>query len=179
MDWQSLVKTVAPAIGNLLPLPPPLGALAAKELAAVVLPGKPDPAPEELAKAAQAMTPEQMALLKERGLQFASAMKKLGVDVLRIEADDRSSARNLLVAVRSRMPAFLTVYVVLTFTAVMVWAVWGGHWGIPVPEGAAGNILMIGVGLIVREVTAAFAFWMGSSDGSKAKDQALGQQLQP
>ena len=94
MGWggklKSIVKAVAPTLGAALG--GPAGGMAAKIISEGIL-GKPDASEAEIEDFLLTASPEQMLELKKLDAQFAVDMKKLDIDVFRIESDDKKSAR--------------------------------------------------------------------------------------
>ena len=89
-NWKSIVGTVAPALATALG--GPLAGMATAAIAKAC--GLGDGASQEDVMAAvQNMTPEQLAALKQAEFEFKSRMKELDVDLVRIAAADRDSAK--------------------------------------------------------------------------------------
>lgn len=186
MDWQSIVRTVAPVIGGALG--GPLGATALNALASAVLPadhaarapGTPAAKIEAAIGGALGDPQKQAELLariKAADQSFAEHMKSLDVDLARLGAQDVEGARQMQIATRSYMPIGLTVFILCAFLAFIGLFLGSKALGLDT-AGVVWSMLTMAFTLVIREVTAAFQFWMGSSDGSKSKDQALAQQAQ-
>lgn len=87
---------------------------------------------------------------------------------------DVQSAREAQKVTNSRMPAVMTIYALVLFSVILIWAIAGDKLGFTMPEtGVRHDIIMISITLIIREVIASFAFWMGSSESSKSKDKTI------
>ena len=86
MDWQALLKTVAPWIGTAIG--GPLGGMALSAAASAL--GVSDKTAEGLKAALAGTTPEQMLALKKADQDFALQMQALG---FKSEADSRGSPR--------------------------------------------------------------------------------------
>lgn len=91
LDWKTIVKNIAPALGTALG--GPIGGIATKFIADKFL-GNPQASEQEIAQAINAASPEQLVKLKELDLNFQVEMGKQGVDLYALEVQDRSSARN-------------------------------------------------------------------------------------
>lgn len=90
VDWKAIVGTVAPTIATALG--GPLAGLATKTIIDAL--GLPTDALEEQVEAAvRNATPEQLLALKTADYKFQTDMKMLEVDLVRIAASDRDSAR--------------------------------------------------------------------------------------
>ena len=81
-----VAPTVATALGG------PLAGMAVKAVSGALL-GRDDGTPEEVAAAIQGATPEQMVALKKADTDLKVQLKSLDVDLERIAAGDRDSAR--------------------------------------------------------------------------------------
>ena len=100
-----VAPTIASALGG------PLAGLAVKTLSSALL-GTDQGSEQEIAAALSGATPEQLARLKEIDANFAITMKKLDIDLAKIDADDRSSARRREVDTRDRTPMVLAAVTV-------------------------------------------------------------------
>lgn len=114
-DWKSLVKTVAPVLGTALG--GPMAGAATKFIADKFL-GNPDASEKEIADALMSSSPEQLIKLKELDNTFAIEMKRLDVDVYRIDAEDRHSARNRQILTKDNTPTILAYLSLLLFAGV-------------------------------------------------------------
>lgn len=89
-DWKSLLGNVAPLLGTAIG--GPFGALAGTAVKAAL--GLADGSDEAALEAAmKRATPEQLLALQNAERQFKLDMEKLNVDVMKIDAEDRNSAR--------------------------------------------------------------------------------------
>lgn len=166
-DWKKAIATVAPALGAALPLPPPLGPLAAKFIADKVL-GKPDAGEDDLAKAIMSGDPEIMLKLKAADQAFAVQMKELGIREEQLHAEDRASARGREASTGDTWtPRVLAAVGVLGFFGVLAWVL---AYGLP----EKGEIVLILIGTLTATVTQIFNYYFGSSAGSARKTGLLG-----
>lgn len=161
----SLIKKVAPTIGTALG--GPIGGMATKFLADKFL-GQPEASEEEIEQSIVGASPEQLLKLKELDRQFQADMKKLDIDVFRLEIDDRKSARELFktnIWPQMVLSGVFTVgyFVVLTYLLA-------GKNAIPPENQAVANVV---VGVLTASMTTIMAFWFGSSYGSKEKNKSL------
>jgi hypothetical protein len=97
----ALAPTVATALGG------PLGGMAVKMVADKL--GISDATQEAVEMALTKATPEDLAKLKECEAQFKIEMKKLDIDLVRIAAEDRSSARARQAALKDSTPTILAI----------------------------------------------------------------------
>jgi hypothetical protein len=120
MDWQQIIKTVAPWIGTALG--GPLGGMAV-EAAANAL-GVPTKTTDAVKQALSGVTPEQMLALKKADQDFSLSMQALGfkqlTDLEAIAAGDRKDARAMQIATRSTLPFILSIVVTVGYFGVLV-----------------------------------------------------------
>lgn len=177
MDWKSLIKTIAPGIGACLPLPPPLGSMALKAIADKLLPAdKAATATEDdVRRAVEGATPEQLALVKSHDQEFALNMKRLNVDVYKLDVEDTQGARGMFAATRSKMVPALAILAVVCFLAIGIYVL---VWVDPVKGAAVMSIAMYLLGKWDSKVDMVYHFFFGSSSGSEKKTEILAQQGQ-
>jgi len=166
MDWESIVSSVAPMIGTALG--GPLGGLAAKAACeAFGIDPKEKDAEKQLAEAVKVATPEQLLKLKQAEQQFKKDMKSLDIDIMRITADDRDSARKMFMQTKTKVVPALALTTFLTFGAFNV-ALFTGN----IPENGH-DLLIRTQGVLDTLVGTVFAYYFGSSNNSAAKDNML------
>lgn len=166
MDWKSIVSTVAPGIATALG--GPLAGVAIRTLSQVLL-GTADGSPEAVEKAVLAADPSALLQLKQAELQFQKDMKTLDIDLSKIDAADRDSARKREADTRSWAPAVLATVLVLGFFGVTA-ALLSGYAIIPKEyEMVVGGL----VGTLGSGVIQVLNYYFGSSAGSAAKTDAL------
>ncbi|MCB0289642.1 MAG: hypothetical protein KDH97_05225 [Calditrichaeota bacterium] len=165
----NIIKEVAPTIGSAIG--GPLGGMATKFISEKLL-GKPDASPDEIEEAILNASPEQLLKLKELDKQFAVEMKKLDIDVFRLEVEDRSSAREMFK---------VNIWPQIVLSAIFVVGYFVIFWIIlrrdivnfaddPFLQGMFGTIL----GVLTASIPQILGFWFGSSFGSKEKTQKMG-----
>ena len=167
-DWRGIVGAVAPTIGTALG--GPLGGMAAQAITGA-LGIKADAKEGDIARAVAAATPDQLLAIKKAEIEFNARMRELDIDLERIAADDRNSARQREVQTRDWMPRVLALLVVAGFLATIA-AVLSGH-----VEGLRDPIMSTTVGTVIGFVSAkaeqVIAYYFGSSAGSRAKDNLI------
>ena len=167
MNWQTVVKTVAPWIGTALG--GPLGGMAV-EAAANAL-GLSDKTVDAVKQAIGGATPEQMLALKQADQAFALQMQELGfknVETLEATAaGDRKDARAMQTARPSPMPAILTIGTGAGFF-VTLWALFF----YPIPE-VNRDIIVYMCGQLAAAFAACLAFWVGTTRSSQNKTEML------
>lgn len=169
MDFTTIIKTVAPWIGTALG--GPLGGLAV-EAAANAL-GLGAKTTDALKSALSGATPEQMLALKKADQDFALQMQQLGfkqvADLEAIAASDRKDARAMQIAVRSWVPAALSIAVTLGYFAILVGMMTGT---LHVTDSQA---LLLMLGSLSTAWGVVMAFWFGTTADSGRKTELLAQ----
>jgi len=163
-DWKSVVSTVAPVIGTALG--GPFGALASSVVCKVL---NIDTNSDEavVANAMKNATPDQLLALQNAERQFKLDMEKLDIDVAKIDADDRSSARQREMAVRDFVPGVLAMLLTVGFFGLLGWLV--AH----EPPAGSATILNVMLGSLGTGWVTMLAYYYGSSASSKNKDGLL------
>jgi hypothetical protein len=166
-----IMKVVGPLLGQVAPtiataLGGPLAGLAAKTLSTVIL-GKEDGSETEIAKALQSASPDQLAAIKKIDADFKTRMAELEIDLERIVAADRDSARKREVALGDHTPKILAAAITIGFFGILFWMF---VYGVP-KNGNEALLLMLGA--LQTAFTGVIAYYFGSSAGSKAKTDAL------
>lgn len=168
MDWQSIVKGVAPVIGTLLG--GPLVGTGIKALAEVLLPGDPEPTLEKLERAVQSgMTPDQLIALKRIDGEVKVKLAEGGIRLEEIHAGDRDSARKMQTATGSWAPAVLAAVTVLGFFGTLLALVSGSAIMPKEYELLVGGL----IGTLGACLTQVFNYFFGSTAGSAAKTDLL------
>ena len=160
----NIVRTVAPTIATAMG--GPLAGMAIRTLSETLL-GKPDGTEAELAAAAAAATPDQLLALKNAENNFKLEMKKLDVDLERISAGDRDSARHMMVQTRDWTPRALAGVITVGFFGVLMYMLMFG-----LPAAGGGEAMLVMLGTLGTAWGAVVSFYFGSSAGSRAKDEA-------
>src|SRR5258708_17017287 len=115
-DWKSLVGTVAPTIATALG--GPLAGMAVKAIGDAV--GLSNATVDTVSAALANATPDQLAAIKKADQDFAAKMESLGVDLERIQAADRDSARKMQTDTRSKVPAIMALLITLGFFGILI-----------------------------------------------------------
>lgn len=169
MNWQTILKTVAPWIGTAIA--GPLGGMAVSAAADAL--GLSDRTVEAVKQALSGATPDQMLALKEADQDFQVQMQALGfkhiTDLEAIAAGDRDSARKMQTAQPSMVPALLTCFVVGAFTATLILLL---KFDVPATNR---DIVVYMIGQLSGGFTSALAFWLGTTRDSGRKTELLAQ----
>ena len=158
---KEVLGVVAPTIGTALG--GPMGGVAARTLATSLL-GKSDATEQEIISAVTGASPEQLAMLKNAELEFQTEMKKLDIDLARINMQDRDSARRRQAEMGDHVPSVLAIMTLVSFFgyigAVTFW-----------PGGIDADIgfINIAVGWLGGTASTVVACYFGSSADNSLK----------
>lgn len=171
-----LLKKFGPLLGQIAPsiataLGGPLAGMAVKTLSSVLL-GKNDGSQEELAAALETAGPETLAKLKQIDADFKVRMKELDIDLEKISADDRASARKMQTVTQDWIPRVLAILITVGFFGILTYMLLHG-----MPSSGTEALLMM-LGALGTAWTGVINFYYGSSAGSKAKTDALAANLE-
>lgn len=132
-------------------------------------------AAEKIVNVAKAVTglndPENAveAIVKDPALQlqYQQALMADRQFFAKLEADDRKDARAMFIATRARTPAVLSWTVVIGFFGVTAFLLKAGK-----PVGLDDLLLGRLLGTLDAAFATVLAFWLGSSFGSRMKDES-------
>jgi len=166
-----ILKTFGPLIGSVAPtiataLGGPIAGMAVRAISGALF-GHQDGTEEDIMAALANPNGDQLAALKKIDADFKVQMKSLDIDLERISADDRDSARQMQITTRDWIPRTLAVGVTLGFFGIVAYIL---HYGLP-PTG--GEALLMLIGTLGTAWTGVMGFYFGSSAGSKQKTDAL------
>ncbi|MEW6670211.1 MAG: hypothetical protein AB1427_00825 [Thermodesulfobacteriota bacterium] len=166
-DWKKIIKTVAPTLATALG--GPLAGMAVTTIATALGIDSSDPkqAESEIAKAVMSGNPEILLKLKQADQDFQVRLRELDIDLEKIYAEDRKSARDMRTAMKDKFPDFLTALVTIGFFAVLA-----VHFFHAIPEGNQ-TFLNIMLGSLGTVWVDQIRFYFGSSKGSKTKEEML------
>ena len=159
-----LVSSVAPTIATALG--GPVAGMAVKALSNALL-GHADGTEDEINAALANPTADQLAALKKIDADFKVQMKSLDIDLERIAAGDRDSARQMQRETKDWTPKALAFFITFGFFGALIWILVFG-----IPKNGLEVILMM-LGSLSTSWTGVVQFYFGSSAGSKAKTDAL------
>lgn len=166
-----LIAKFGPLLGQIAPsiataLGGPLAGIAVKTLSNALL-GHESGTEEDVANALQNASPEQLSVIKKIDADFKVRMKELDIDLERISAGDRDSARQMQRDTKDSTPKILAYFITFGFFGALVWILVFG-----LPQTGLEVILMM-LGSLSSSWTGVVQFYYGSSAGSKAKTDAL------
>lgn len=157
-----IAPTIASALGG------PVAGMAVKALAGALGLSQ-DSSTDDVQTALLTATPEQLAAVKKVDADFKVQMKELDIDLERIAAGDRDSARNMQMHTNDWIPRAMAIMVTFGFFGILTWLLTKG---VP-PTGSETLIYMLGA--LGTAWTGIVQFYFGSSAGSKAKTDAMVQ----
>lgn len=164
MEW---LKTLAPLLGTALG--GPLGGAAASFLADKLgIQSSTIEAVTDVLNSGK-MSPEQIQAVKLAEIDFQRFIESNKIDLEKIAAADRDSARSMQAATHSNMPAILTVMITVGFFGILGWML-NDHNVADAPP------LLIMLGSLGTAWTGACAFWFGTTNSSGKKDQIIASQ---
>lgn len=161
IDWKNILKVAAPTIATALG--GPLAGVAVNALSQAVL-GKSDGTEEELAAVVATGNPDILLKLKEAENSFTTRMRELDIEVDKVNAGDRDSARKREAAVGDKTARNLAyLYTLGYFTVLGLVA----KLGIPIEAKDVFNAL---IGILSAAQIGIVQYYFGSSAGSAAKN---------
>ena len=169
-DWKSLVSTVAPMLGTALGSP--LAGMAVSAICSVFgLDTNSDEA--VVAQAMRNATPEQLVALQNAERQFKLDMEKLGVDLAKIDAEDRNSARvkeSTLTGWGKYATPLLGSVVIAGFFGTTGYVLTNGLTGL---DSQAAMLVGSLIGYVSAKADQVVGYYFGSSASGRNKDQLL------
>jgi hypothetical protein len=155
-----VAPTIATALGG------PLAGVAVKTLSSALF-GHEDGTEEQISEAMSIASPDQLAAIKKIDADFKVQMKSLDIDLERIAAGDRDSARQMQRETKDWVPKLLAIVITVGFFGILVWMLVMG-----MPQTGTEALLMM-LGALGTAWTGVVNFYYGSSAGSKAKNDLL------
>lgn len=171
-DWKGFLSTVAPTLATAYGTP--LAGMATKViLNAVGITPKPQATEEEnqqaIAEKLKDATPAEVLAIKNADYQFKKDMKALDVDLEKIAAGDRASAREASIKGGTFNELFWLSLVILGIGLFAeMWVLFRGYSN-QIPEIIVGRVL----GLLDALVMLVASFWYGTTRSSQVKDTTI------
>lgn len=167
-NWKSVLGAVAPTVASALG--GPFAGAAVKSIASKL--GLSDaPSQKDLEVAVLGADPDTLLKLREAENEFQTKMAQLGIDLEKIDADDRSSARQRQVAMKDWTPNVLAGIILVGFFVVQ----WFSFTHV-MPTGQ-GDVIARTLGTLDMMTGAVVFYFFGSSRGSRAKDETISTAL--
>lgn len=167
--WKSLLRSIAPTIATAFG--GPLAGMATKAASEALL-GKPDGTEDELAAAFATADPAALGKLKDAEYKFKAEMKKYDIDLERIAADDRSSARQREMTLKDWAPSIIATITILGFFGILVELMINKN----IPEEAHAP-LQVMLGALGTAFISIINYYFGSSSGSAYKNILISNML--
>ncbi len=169
-DWKNignLVAGVAPTIAGALAGPfGPIASIAVSALIKAVGLGD-DATPDDLQSALMSGKPELLLQLRAAEQQFQLDLKKADIDLERVYAGDRDSARRREIAVKDRTPAVISTIVCMGFFGIL------GVMAFFVLPLENKDALLLMIGFLGGSFTSVVSYYFGSSPGQQQRADAL------
>jgi hypothetical protein len=170
MNWEDVIKSVAPTVASALL--GPLGGVAVAAIGNVL--GVDAPTQDKIAKVVESanLTPEQIGKLKELELEYQENERVRNFKYAELVFADRDSARKANVAGSTQLPLFWLSLVILAGTIGTEGYVLFHGYPKEVPDMVVGRVL----GLMDSVAVMVLSYWYGTSSGSAQKTELLTQQ---
>jgi hypothetical protein len=167
-----LLKNFGPVIGAVAPtiataLGGPLAGMAVRALSGALFGGDESKGVEDISQLLGGVTPDHLAQMKQIDDDFKAKMASLNVDLAKIAEDNTDSARQMQISTKDWIPRVLAVFVSVGFFGILLVMLL-----VPMPKSDAFTILL---GALAAGWGGVMNFYFGSSAGSKAKTDILGQ----
>lgn len=165
MDWKTILGTLAPTIAKMLG--GPLAGMAVDAIEKIF--GLTDASAADIQKALEKnnLSADQVVALKQADNDMQEKLKQLDIDLEKIYADDRASARNLQIATRSTTPQILAVALTVGFFSLLLLMAFHA-----LPDGNT-TLLNIMFGSLSAAFGSVMNFYFGSSRASDAKTDII------
>jgi len=163
------LKTLAPLLGSAFG--GPLGGAAAAFLADKLgLDTKDVKAVSEVLNSGK-LSPDQVSQIKLAEIDFQKFLETNKIKMEEISAGDRNSARELLKATRSYVPATLTFLITIGYFVVLI-GMMAKMFAV-----ADSQVMLIMLGQLGTAWGVTIAFWFGTTSGSKDKTDILANSI--
>ena len=159
MSWiEQIAPTIATALGG------PLAGLAVDAVSKAI---GVDPKDVQDTINNGKLSAEQIASIQQAELTLKTKAQEMGLDFEQLAVNDRKSARDMQMTVKSWIPPILAIGITIGFFGIM-YGMMSGHV-------QSSEALMILLGSLGTSWTGVISFYFGSSASSQAKDQLLHQ----
>jgi len=168
-DWKKIVGTVAPTLATALG--GPLAGVAVKTIATQIL-GDENATEEQVEQAVLAANPQTLIQLKQLDLEFKKTMTDAGIQLEKIAAEDRNSARQREVAAHDSWTPRILASVVMGGFLFCVYAVLSGFIS-DLKDPLVSTLVGTMIGYTSAKADQVVSYYFGSSASSKAKDDTI------
>lgn len=159
MNWKETLATIAPVLATAFG--GPLAGTATKFFAGKFL-GDKNASLADVESFILNASPKQLFAIKESENEFKVAMANIGVDVFKIEANDKKNAR--AEHKHSYMPAVLSIALSLVVAGILYMLFY-----LEPPEGSRDVLFML-LGVVIKEWGGSMQYWFGTTRSSANKD---------
>lgn len=166
IDWKNILRVVAPTIATALG--GPLAGTAISALSQSLL-GRPDGTEEEIATLVTSGNPDVLLKLKEAENAFVIRMRELDVEVDKLDAGDRDSARKRETSVGGYANPILASVIIASFMGMVAFVLVRG---LNVPPDQAALIGTL-IGYVSAKADQVVSYYFGSSSGSAQKNAII------
>ena len=118
----------------------------------------PESSADDVQNALMNATPDQLAAIKRIDADFKAKMKELDIDLVKIAADDRASARNMAANTHSYTPS------VLSYVTVVCWAIIQYYLFTHIIDPSMRELIARVLGTLDGALMLVLSFWFGSSN---------------
>ena len=163
MEW---LKQIAPTAATLLG--GPLAGLAVDAIGKAI--GMPDATKDQVkeALASGTLNAEQMTAIKQAEAELALKVKELDIDMEKVHAGDRASARDMAAKTGDVMTPRIIALVVFVVWGAVNWKLFNGT-----ISGDMRELVARALGTLDGTLLAVVYYYFGSSSGSKDKTEAI------
>lgn len=164
MSWRKMIGELAPTVATALG--GPFAGAAVNAICDAL--GLPAGSGEDDIERAVSKDPDSLVKLKKVEATFKAKMKELDVDLERVHAGDRDSARKREVALRDKIPGMLAFSVTFGFFATLYYVIRFG-----VASGVDSMLVGSLLGTLGTAWVSVVTYYFGSSSGSDKKNDIL------
>ena len=150
-----LIENVAPTIATALG--GPVAGMAVKALSSALL-GHDSGSEDDIKAALATATPDQIAAIRKVDADFKVQMKQLDIDLVKIAAEDRDSARQMAVGTHSWTPS------IMSYVIVVCWAIIQYFLFTHVIDASMRELIARVLGTLDGALMLVLSFWFGSSN---------------
>lgn len=113
------------------------------------------------------LTPEQVGQIKLAEIEFQKFLKQNNIDLEKIAAEDRNSAREMLKTTRSYVPATLTFGITIGYFVTLIGMMLGMF------KVSDSQVMLMMLGQLGTAFGVCLAFWMGTTASSRDKTDII------
>lgn len=166
IDWRDIVRTTAPTLATVLTGGNPLAGMAVKAISETLL-GRPDGTEADVETAILGAGADDLLKLKEADNQFKLDMRRADIDLEKVHAGDRDSARKREVATGDWTNRILAAIYTLGYFWMLYYFM-----KYAMPEGNKDFLLPL-LGVMTGGQVLIMQYYFGSSKGSSDKNVLL------